>query len=525
MHVRPLLLVGVALSAAVSAPVLGQSTTVLAVTGDAAPDGNGVFLGFGTFDGPSLNDAGQVGFSASLSGTTGGSLDDSGVFRAGGVGGVVQVARGGQTAPGGGNFFSLSGPAINEAGQLAFRASGLTDAGGFSGIYRGDGTGAPVQIVRDGQAAPGGNGTFININPPEFNDAGQVAFASQLANTSGGAANTDNLGVFRGDGGSVVQIARRGQPVPGGNGTLDTFGAPAINAAGQAAFAATLANTSGGLNDSSGIYRGDGVGAPVQIARQGQTVPGANGTFARFDFSNPALNDAGQAAFKAALANTLGGTSDNEGIFRGDGATPVIQVAREGQFAPGGDGRFGSFGFDPTLNNANQVAFYAGLTATSGGTANDTGLFRAGGAGGTITVAREGQAAPGGNGTFSVLSANDLALNDAGQIIFVADLAGTAGGSADDRGLFLYDDTRGLLTVAREGDALLGSTITDLRFNGSTIYNGDERSGFNELGQVAYGFTLADGRRGIALYDSTPEPGSLALLGLAGVALVRRRRN
>jgi hypothetical protein len=67
----------------------------------------------------------------------------------------------------------------------------------------------------------------------------------------------------------------------------------------------------------------------VQVVRKGQSVPGGNGRFAA-NFSRPALNDAGQLAFRAFLTGTSGGTSDNTGIFLFDDALGIVQVARTG---------------------------------------------------------------------------------------------------------------------------------------------------------------------------------------------------
>ncbi len=66
------------------------------------------------------------------------------------------------------------------------------------------------------------------------------------------------------------------------------------------------------------------------------------------------------------------------------------------------------------------------------------------------------------------------------------------------------------------GDSLFGSTVTSLGFY---------KDGFNDNGDVAFGYSLANGVSGIAVATAAvPEPSGLALLGLGGVALLGRRR-
>jgi hypothetical protein len=80
----------------------------------------------------------------------------------------------------------------------------------------------------------------------------------------------------------------------------------------------------------------------------------------------------------------------------------------------------------------------------------------------------------------------------------------------------------GLLTVARAGDAYLGSTIVGLAFNeGEPVTH--EGSGLNDRGEVAYRFTLEDGRQGIAV-SIVPEPSSQTLVALGCLAMLSRRR-
>ena len=505
--------------------VLGDvigTTTVVAETRDAAPDGNGSLSGF---DRIALNDAGQVLFTATLTGTTGGPSDDSGLFRSHGTAaGLAQVAREGQILPDGDGRFagfttlSWGNPVFNNAGRGVFLAElADTNSGGnvSRGIYRGDGTASGLsRVARAGQAAPDGNGSFAQFFAPTINDLGQTAFYGFLTGTSGGSS--DDVGLYFDDDttGGVTRIARTGQAAPDGNGSFSSLYIPSLNDAGQVAFFAIFTGTSGGGSDNSGIYRSGGTtDGLTQIVREGQTAPDGNGRFSLFDIS-PVLNDAGQTAFNA----TLTGTSSDAGIFLSDDtASGLTQIARAGQVVPGGNGSFSGF-FGPALNDAGQAGFYARLTGTSGGSSDDIGIFRGDG---TLIdqVARTGDAAPGGGGdSDGVLSAfvSRLALNEEGQVAFLADIdLGDGGSINDERGLFFHDDQLGLISVIRTGDAFGGSTIKN--FLVST--DGDL---LNASGQVAYAYTLDDGREGVAIW-TVPEPAATGLLGLASLALLLRR--
>jgi hypothetical protein len=123
-----------------------------------------------------------------------------------------------------------------------------------------------------------------------------------------------------------------------------------------------------------------------------------------------------------------------------------------------------------------------------------------------VQIARKGQTAPDGNGNFFQPVFAAYSLNDAGQVAVLATLTETSGDTNDNEAIYIFDDASGLAKVARKGDPLLGSTITALFFNGSAVNpfpgpTGDERSGLNEAGQVAYRFRLADGRDGIAIWS------------------------
>jgi hypothetical protein len=482
--------------------IAAQGAHIIAISGDPAPDGNGTFFDFRR---PQLNEAGQLAFSAYLIGTTGGFDDDTGIFRGEPGVSLSQIAR---ERPVGTFTSGLSdvsiATALNDSGQVAFTATyqpGSSFGGpALQGEFRGSG-GSLTHIALEGNAAPGGSGTFSRFYYPAINEAGEVAFLADIDTSE----SYDESGIFRGTGGPVTRIARQGQAAPDGNGTLGSFAEfPALNKSGQVAFGVHLQGTSGGNTDSQGIFRGSG-GALTQIARAGQTAPDGNGIFIPGNFlGNVQLNDSGQAAFWLELTGTSGGTKDDSGIFLGDGG-PITQIAREGDIAPDGDGHLEAFWY-PALNNAGEVAFTAGISGTKGGLRDGEGVFS--GAGRRLTqIARTGQNAPDGNGAYSFF---ELApeLTDAGHVAFRAGLNGTSGGSNDNVGLFFYNGVE-LQEVARTGQALGGSIINGLSLSNDAI---------NEHGQVAYRAHLLNGKEAVVLWTAPALIGDYNMDGVVDAA-------
>jgi hypothetical protein len=243
----------------------GPLTTVYATQPDT------FFTGFAP---PSLNDAGVVAFHA---GTLAESFPDVVFAGAGGESGAI-IDR--QDVFGFVRFGDF--PSVNNAGTVAYSYG--FDSGFFSenAIRTGDG-GKPTTLYSDH------GGLFRSFGDPVLNDAGTAGFFATLA--QGGS------GIFAGDGGPVTAIATTG-------GVFSAFaGAPSLNNAGTAAFLATL--RAGGL----GIFTGPDAEADKVIAT-GDGLFGS--TVAQLGFFRQGLNDAGQVAFFARLAD------GSSGIFRAD---------------------------------------------------------------------------------------------------------------------------------------------------------------------------------------------------------------
>ncbi len=476
--------------AILTAEVFAQPTvTTFLFNGVAAPDGNGQVT---SANAPALNDAGQLSFVGNVTGTSGGAADNIGIFRLAGTN-LDQIVRGQDSIPNSADSFSASfsnPPPINAQGLVAFQgleSGSLTEAGVYTG------SGGSLGVVADNSdSPPDGNGTFAAYNGLAINSVSQVAFVGDLVGTT--PANV-NRGIYRGDGSSLIEIARLQDIAPDGNGVFTDLRTPAINAFGQVAFAANLS----AANATSGVFRGDG-STLTQIARDGNPAPalggGTNGLFNVLG-NDVALNELGEVAFTSTLSNTSGGSSDNVGVFRGDSELTNVMIAREGQVPSEGNGNFSSFG-PPAINSFGTVAFRATLSGTIGAGVDNHGIYVGDGLGIT-TVLRDGTPAHNGIGTFE-LSSSLPVINDAGQVGFKAVFRG-APASANE-GLYFWDPSAGLLKVARKGDAFLGSTITELRWAERGGSGDLQHSGLNGAAQMAFGFRLANNTEGVAIWSA-----------------------
>ncbi|MGK7294197.1 MAG: DUF7453 family protein [Candidatus Wenzhouxiangella sp. M2_3B_020] len=472
-------------------PAWAQPTrTILVQQFDDAPDGQGGSdTNFGQgFQDPVLNDNGQVAFTASLTNNF------NGIFRTDGTN-AVQIARWGDPAPDAtgaddGYFGGLLGTFtwLNGGGQVAFRA-GITDLSGVSqgqGIWIGDGTNLD-QVVRSGQAAPDGNGTFPatvhTLSVDGFNDTGEIAFGIRLDGTANGS--DDDVVVVRGSASGLVTIAREGTDFD----ALRTDSA--LNENGQVLFRADPDADALGY----GIYVGDGTSTQFIAETYGTLSPGGLEFTGISGYTD--LNILAETAWEGELRDPSSFDAAPTALFRG-GPSGVVRIATVGDSAPDGeggfDGTFLRFNNDPfLLNDAGQVVFSADLDGASDGF---EGLFRGDGSE-LVAIARPGDPAPDGNGTFSNISS--YAINELGHVLFLATLTGTADGSSDDRGLFLYDDSAGVLTAVREGGSLEGATVQG--FAHWLPPRSIESAGFNGLGFAAFAFVTTAGIDGIALFD------------------------
>ncbi|MEI2583467.1 calcium-binding protein [Scytonema sp. PRP1] len=302
-------------------PAINNTGTV-AFAAELDAGGNGIFIGNGKAtttiadtNGPfsfvysdfSFNNQGTVTFAANVD--------------AGGIG--IFVGNGEATstiADTSGSFSSVFSPSINDKGTVAFQA--LLDTSGES-VFTGNG-GALTPIV-------GTSDNFVRFSSSDINAEGTVVYRTLQPSNGTVSLSTYSNGVIT----TVVD----------NSGSFSSFGDlyldnPSLNDAGTVAFGANL---DGG---GSGIFtKNDGVIT---------TIADTTGSFARFNF-NPSINNSGDVAFLASLDADIRG----EGIFTG--SDPIAdKVIATGDSLFGSTVTNLEF-FGEELNDVGQIAFYASL--------------------------------------------------------------------------------------------------------------------------------------------------------------------
>jgi hypothetical protein len=180
-------------------------------------------VNFFDLDTPVLNSTGQVAFRAVVGGS-----GAKGVF-VGTTSSIQSVAQSGTTSPNGGTFTDFASPGINGQGRVVFTAT--MSGSSTSGIFSGSSTSLATVALSSSPAPSGGN--YSSFSFPVINNANQVAYRATLTGT------TSTEGIFVGLPGSIQAVALRNTPAPGG-GSFNALGSPVLNGIGQVAFTASL---------------------------------------------------------------------------------------------------------------------------------------------------------------------------------------------------------------------------------------------------------------------------------------------
>ncbi len=336
-----------------------------------------------------------------------------------------------------------------------------------------------VQIAQNAFGSGFGTPTNTTFGLPALSNRGVVAFGS--SRISGSGVN----GTFVGSGGAVRTVAASGGTMPTinnigtvaysaefGSGPGSTFQVRSVTNTGQSQTLSTVLFPERILNGSINNVGAGNVGFvtfgnPLFLVSraEGQVVTVlASGVGGTFTPNAPALNDANVAAFRDGFGFNPSSirTVDAQGTLR----TLVLPTNT-------------TIALDPDLNDLGQVAFAA--------------LQGPPGLGGRNVIVRENFT----GGTPTVLISAGPAYSSVGYVTASTSLGGSPAGVAlNNRNQFAFlaqtGPSFGVYAGANPatdrvialGDALFGSTVTDLGFY---------REGLNDAGQVAFVARLANG--------------------------------
>lgn len=302
-----------------------------------------------------------------------------------------------------------------------------------------------------------GVGLATRIDNLAINDGGSTVLEVDTDN-----ANTDTDGALLLDGSLLLQEGQA-LPAPAGT-TLDFFDTVSLNAGGHSAWNFSIDGT-GSSSDDTAVYW------DTSLLIQEGDLSGAAGLSAGtpyIGFFECKLNAGDQVLVMASVDDPAINTSVDRALVRldTDGAGNLLGetlLVREGQILPGqteavADLETGPHNF--AFNDAGQVLFIADLTG-------DTAVDHAAYLGGTL-LAQEGSPSPVPGRNWSSLSLAEVDLNNAGQWV----LSGSLDGDSATNLLIVKDGQ----PFRQEGDTIVDDAFDSWNltsFGTGPVYLGD----------------------------------------------------
>jgi hypothetical protein len=388
---------------------------------------------------------------------------------------LTKIADSNTAIPGSTGTFAHFGDVSFDGTSVAFAGSGS----GQKGVYTN--AGGSLGVVADlNSTIPGGTDTFTDFAPWGTSiDGGVVTFEGSGAYLVGPPGPRET-GIYINAGGTLAVVADMSTPVPGQTGTFLSVSYPKSDSA-NVLFRGYYADGDG---TSQGLYMN--VGGTLNVVADATTpIPGGTEQFREFpsysiDGENVAFEGRGYPDM--GIYTTIGGSLQ----VVADTSTPI----------PGGSGTFTGELLGPVLSNGN-VAFLGeggsswGIYTTLGGSLRP--------------VADWNTSIPGSTESFVWFSYPALD----------GDIVAFLGGPTTIHYEGVYAEVNGsLMTIVDRNDLLDGKEILDF-WMGEESLVGDT---------LAFGVEFVDNSRAIYL-ATIPEPATLILLALGGVAALRRRRH
>lgn len=497
------------------APLAGAAVQTIALRGDHA-----IALGedatFSSFALPSLNNRGQVAFSATLAGSAVTTGNDTGYWMASN-GSIATVLREGGTATGMaagtvfGNVsqFNAQVP-LNDMGEIAVGVSATQT----SGLWIGNDQSLTLLAAQGSLAPQAENGaTFATLAGVRttLNRRGDVAFNANLSgapySTMGNDNYRDGLWIHNRSGPVAAVLAGMSAPALGEQALFfgfPTFSYPALNRNGEAAFEAfhRMAPAASTILNSLWVTSGSGV---ELRGAQGQSLPeiGAN---AKFSFVSPLGFNANGSLVASASFSNPGGTPTSGTAIVVSNATGISLAAYSGAPAPGTNGHvFRDTFYEPSVSSNGYIAFYGSEWDGTDLNSRRSGIW-AGAPDDLKLIAHEGDTVPNTGARFGSFFRNTPSLNGFDQMAFPATLTDLQSG-ANTGSLWATDLDGNLVMIARSGQDLeVGPgdvrTISSLLMIANHGDDDGRPRSMNDLGQVVFSANFTNGTTGIFLSNA-----------------------
>jgi hypothetical protein len=303
---------------------------------------NGVPAVYDRVTAPLINDAGAVGFSASLR-SSGPSQTGTGLFYAADGIHPISIARTGDSALTGGaaKLQLFSGSAFNNRGEYVYAASTTPDDGsstsGF-GLYLTDTSAGTTRLLaKKGDTAPGmPPGTeYQSIDGVQLNEAGELAFFAGLARPAYGLQAT--TAIFVGTPETIRPVLRGLDYITDDDGQVfrvRTLRYPTLNDLGQLAFTVEVSGPGvTGMNDQM-LLTYDPSGGVHIVAREGMPFSLEDGTTGIVKNQNNGGISTFTLADDGTLLFQLNFTDRSSGLFTTAVPEPASLMLASATFAP-----------------------------------------------------------------------------------------------------------------------------------------------------------------------------------------------
>jgi hypothetical protein len=413
-------------------------------------------------------------------------------------------------------FANFSQISFNNAGQASFLATYNTAGGsGFFSAGSGFSLTTAGTLIKPPTADPSLPGNSIyDVQTLSLDDNGRALFVSRsrppgFAGTAGRVFSTSISGA------PIALFQDVGVAAPTGLGTFNAFNFTQATNDGGATLRADVSGTGGG-GGANVAFRRTAAGAIIQVSTT----------------NDGALRTVATDRTTGAIALTTQSTVTSSGAAAPTSLSDMKTIARTSLTAPGtGGATYVGFNGGVGTNGTGDVSF--GATTRLLGTDKD-GLFRFNASDSSISLlAQVGQQAPGATAGNFFQSIDTPGLSREGTTFFQAQVGQFAGSGL--LGLYAANSAaagNGVSKIIAIGDALFGSTLQSFNWSGQPAVN--------DQGQIAFGYVLDNGERGIVVTPSrlsnagsaAPEAASgllflsglLPAVGAGAVRTARRRR-